>query len=442
LRIPVALLLAYVLRGLGRSWGGKQANGQGSRTKRIVVVRLDGMGDLVMTTPLFRELKLAYRDCRITVVVQERNRELLETNPYVDRVLSPGAVGPSRLLRGTRTNWSILNFYLKSLLREDFDIALHPRLGPDYYGSDLLLALVNAPRTVRYEQVADNRLAARITRLAFRDAVNLPRPAARHEVLSNLALLEDCVADRCESLPRVFPTTADRQDAAGLSMPGSSDALTLCVAFGALARRRQWPLERWAAAVGEIALTRTLSVLVLCAASEAPQGEYLRSMLGVPSSLVAGAPLRQLSVLLEQSHLFLGPDSGLAHLAAAAGCPCVIVSPHPLQGDPAHENSPVRFSPWSEQARVLGPEAASPPCAAGCSAIKPHCILQVSSQQVAATAEQLLELRRPARRLSWHPPRAVPPRTPPAPPIRPTSINTGLGGAWHANLRIDDGLQR
>jgi heptosyltransferase-2 len=194
--------------------------------------------------------------------------------------------------------------------------------------------------------------------------------------------------------------------------------------------------------VSEIALTRKISVLVLCAASEARQGEQLRAMLGVPSSLVSGAPLRQLSVLLEQSHLFMGPDSGLAHLAAAAGCPCVIVSPHPQQGDPAHENSPVRFSPWSAQARVLRPEAALPPCIGGCDAIKPHCILQVSSQQIVAAAEELLRLRREMRRIAWQPPGPMPPRTPPAPPIRPTPINTGLGGAWHANLRMDDGLQR
>jgi len=194
--------------------------------------------------------------------------------------------------------------------------------------------------------------------------------------------------------------------------------------------------------VSEIALRRNIRVLVLCAASEAPQGEQLRSLLGVPSSLVAGAPLRQLSVLLEQSHLFMGPDSGLAHLAAAAGCPCVIVSPHPQQGDPAHENSPVRFSPWNAQAQVLRPEAALPPCIGGCNAIKPHCILQVSSQQLAAAAEELLRRKREVRRISWQPPRPVPPRTPPAPPIRPASINTGLADAWHANLRMDDGLQR
>ena len=56
--------------------------------KSILVVRLDGLGDVVMSTPMFRELKRQSPNARLTVVVRERCREIIETNPFVDKIIA------------------------------------------------------------------------------------------------------------------------------------------------------------------------------------------------------------------------------------------------------------------------------------------------------------------------------------------------------------------
>jgi ADP-heptose:LPS heptosyltransferase len=52
----------------------------------ILVVALDGVGDMVITTPIFRELRLRFPDARIEVIADRRNVDLVRHNPHLDRV--------------------------------------------------------------------------------------------------------------------------------------------------------------------------------------------------------------------------------------------------------------------------------------------------------------------------------------------------------------------
>src|SRR5665811_1211403 len=56
-------------------------------TLSLLVIRLDGLGDVVLTTPLFRELKRAFAGSSCTVVVQDAFRPLLVTNPNIDEII-------------------------------------------------------------------------------------------------------------------------------------------------------------------------------------------------------------------------------------------------------------------------------------------------------------------------------------------------------------------
>src|SRR6266545_7976791 len=54
----------------------------------VLVLRPDGIGDVVMTGPFLRELRSALPYSRITLVVAPRALNFVETCPYVDRVLT------------------------------------------------------------------------------------------------------------------------------------------------------------------------------------------------------------------------------------------------------------------------------------------------------------------------------------------------------------------
>ena len=55
-------------------------------TRNILFLRYDRIGDMVITTPVFRELKLAYPEINISVLASKLNRGVLINNPYVDKI--------------------------------------------------------------------------------------------------------------------------------------------------------------------------------------------------------------------------------------------------------------------------------------------------------------------------------------------------------------------
>ena len=76
---------AYILRRLTRK---KSINFDIQKAINILFLRYDRIGDMVITTPVFRELKLAYPEINITVLASKANHCVLLNNPYVDRVIT------------------------------------------------------------------------------------------------------------------------------------------------------------------------------------------------------------------------------------------------------------------------------------------------------------------------------------------------------------------
>ena len=76
---------AYILRRLTRK---KSINFDIRKAKNILFLRYDRIGDMVITTPVFRELKLAYPEINITVLASKVNQGVLLNNPYVNEVFT------------------------------------------------------------------------------------------------------------------------------------------------------------------------------------------------------------------------------------------------------------------------------------------------------------------------------------------------------------------
>ena len=101
---------------------------------------------------------------------------------------------------------------------------------------------------------------------------------------------------------------------------------------------------------------------------------------GVHAASTAGVlGLRENAALIGMAALFVGMDSGPGHIAAALGVPVVIVSvpsPRRLAGSSSRAGA-VRTVDRSVHALVLRPAAHRDPCADGCEADAPHCILEL-----------------------------------------------------------------
>ena len=356
----------------------------------IIIFRLDAMGDVVMTTPLFRELKRAFPKSQCTAVVQSAFRPLLATNPHIDEILTPPKVAVPYLPRRARTLAAALLLYWRCLRGRRFDIAISPRWDLDEHLATLLCLLTNAARRVGYTE-RTSPLKQRLN-CGFDRAFNIclsPGPV-RHEVARNLAVLEALGATVQDSSLELLLTERDRAFASCLlaSIPSSSSLIALGI--GANSAGRRWPLGRYAECVSRLSRLVRVQPVIVCSAGERQQALHLAKLLSCEPIILSGVPLRQVCAVLQRCDLFIGNDSGAAHLAAAMDCKTIVTSRHPRNGDPNHGNSPLRFAPYGREVRVLQPPTGLDACTACCQVPEPHCITAVSVDDVLAAAARML----------------------------------------------------
>jgi heptosyltransferase-2 len=360
----------------------------------FILFRLDALGDLVLATPVFRELKRAYPTARITAVIQESYRPILETNPYIDELLSIPSTRNGGGLKHARYLLAALRFYWRELRGRHFDVAICPRWDVDEHLATLLCTLTKAQQRIGYSE----RTSAGKERLnrGFDRAFDIclePGPL-RHEVKRNLQIAEVLAGNVDKSATEVALTTEDREYANRVLHNVSASTVLLALGIGAQSPGRRWPLDRYAAVVNELAKQYPLHAVITCAPSEHELARQLADALAIGSTISDSAAIRETCALIERCDLFIGNDTGAAHLAAAVECPTIVISRHPKTGDPEHPNSPVRFAPWAVPGRVLQPERGLDDCDTRCREIsRPHCILQISVPEVVAAAAALLMQR-------------------------------------------------
>lgn len=312
--------------------------------RRILVLKLDEIGDFVLATPFLRELRANAAQAHITLIVKPSVLNLAETCPWVDRVFTYD--GQTRGQRAWQLRRQLRAWRLaRSQLRQPrADLAIIPRWGEDAYNATCLAAMARPRAILAWSESAT--AAKQAMNAGFDALVSHPLPphAAQHEVEHNLSLLHALGATVEDRSLAVWPTATDRQSAKARLPDGPR---WVALAPGALDPRRRWPVDRFAALADRLAAAHGLSPVVLGAADDPALPGAL--------DLRGRTTLREAAAVLERCVLFVGNDSGLKHLAAAEGLPVVELSAFRLGGNPNHGNSPDRFRAWGVPTRVLQP---------------------------------------------------------------------------------------
>jgi ADP-heptose:LPS heptosyltransferase len=359
----------------------------------ILVVRLDSIGDLVLMSPFFRELRRVNPNAWITVVIDRQWMNLMEHCPFVSEVLpfkTRRRFGKLELhIRALRISW-------KHLWQRRFDLALLPRWDIDHNHAAYVAYLSGAPYRVGYSENVtqlkrqyDRGLDILLTR-------TLDDRTSKHDAERNLDLLCQLGGIVIDDRLELWLGDDDREAArSALTSRGvSGDDLLIGIAPGAGHPKRMWPLARF------IELGRALHrqfgarFVVVGGQEDRERALYLQENLGVAAVSFAGElTLRQTGALLQHVPVVIANDSGPMHLAAAAGAAVVEISCHPIAGDLLHANSPVRFRPWVKEYAVLQPPQAARPCTCSCEWHEAHCILGVSVEAAREAAESVLAVR-------------------------------------------------
>ncbi len=387
---PLTRVLGQRLFGLDRPGRG-EAPGPAD-VRRILVVRLDEIGDAVMNVPLLRALRRGFPEAHLAAVMRPAAAALLAPCPYLDALhaLDTPARGASRLAGRYR---GALAFARARFPAERFDLAVVPRWEVDKYFATPLAYWSGAPLRIGYSERVSREKAVKNRGWDRLLTHPLPGGHGQHEVHRALGVAAFLGAPVDDDTLELWTTpedeaAAERLLAAAGVLPG---APLVALAPGAGLPRRQWPAARLAEVGRRLAAHSGLRPLVLGGPEDHQLGAEVAAGIGPAAvDLTGWASLRETVALVRRCQLFVGNDSGPMHLAAAAGTPVVAVSCHPRGADPEHHNAPERFGPWGAPSTVVRPELPRPPCPDGCTTTAPHCILGVSTTAVYEAARALL----------------------------------------------------
>ena len=295
--------------------------------RRILVVKLADIGDLLTATPALRALRRRYPTAQITALVTPHTASLLIGNDAVDHtMLFPKAVfdDPRGLVRPWRAARAValVAGLAARLRREAFDAValLHHLTTP--WGTSKYRALVRASGA-RVRAGLDNGAGGFLTHRAQDRGFG-----ARHEVdywLDTVTALGATVSAPALELHLTAEelAAADRRWSS-LGLDGRS-VVALHPGSGAFSRAKRWPVARFAA-VGDALALDGLAVAVVGGPEEASLAAQVRSAMAMPSVPLLGIPTpRDLAAALRRCTLFVGNDSGVMHCAATMGVPVVAV---------------------------------------------------------------------------------------------------------------------
>ena len=351
---------------------------------RILVIRPDHIGDVLLITPALRLLRRAFAESEITVLAGPWSAAALAHNTDIDRLETcrfPG-FDRDRPRQGIQA-YTQLRREAARLGGAGHQLALNLRA--DFWWGAALAAFAGIPHVWGFDTP---ECAPFLTHA-------LPAAHDEHQAGANLRLA--LAAAEAGALTEHVPThtqftATPTDDAAATALLRAADvpaaATLIAIHPGSGAAVKNWPAAGWHAVGGALAADKRVYFLVTAGPAEQALAKEVAA--GLPdgrSALVEHTPLGVVAALYARCALVLGPDSGPLHLAVAVGSPSVT-----LYG----ASDPVRFGPWgpADRHRVV---ASTIPCrhcgylALPAGALAQHpCMRFIAPEAVTAAASELL----------------------------------------------------
>jgi heptosyltransferase III len=262
---------------------------------RILILRGGAIGDFVLTLPALKLLRDRFPKAHLEILGYPQIAALAEKRFYADAIRSIESA-------------SLAKFFAKGT-------ELPAELVSYFGGFDLIVSYLSDP-----DKILQNNLKRCGTRMLLvgpskldnsaHAAVQLARP------LEALGLhLEDPAA--C-----VFPSKEDRDLARRYLEDHSRPIVALHPGSGS--ETKNWAIEKWIE-LGDLLFSAGYGLVVIAGeADEERAGTLESAWSGKPLRFVKHQPLPQLAALFEDG-LFIGHDSGISHIAAAAGARCILL---------------------------------------------------------------------------------------------------------------------
>ena len=338
------------------------------RVQKILVIKLDQIGDVVCSLPVFPILRRQFPNAKISALVGKEGEAILNRNPFVDEVIT------------FRANWFARNSWfnplefarvLFTLKKKGFD------LGFDLRGdlrNILLMTLAGVRYRVGYEIAGGGGLLHDMR----------PYDTRLHQVELNVRLVSNQVIGKTDLKPEIYLSEAERSQALReLRNHGAKEGGRL-IAIHAEAGypSKEWEEEKFEAFIKSLLSEPQNTILIFGISKARRLAEYFSNSDRV-INLVSTLTLRQMIAMLSLCHLFIGNDSGPSHIAQALGIPVVVIA--------SGTNEYEKWGVWTKRAAILKYLVPCSPCHLQYCNVEGHpCMSRISAEEVSEAARELM----------------------------------------------------
>lgn len=359
--------------------------------KRFLVINPFGIGDVLFTTPLLRNIKLQVPEAFIGYVANRRAAPALEANPDVDRLMIYERDAYHALGQRSRLAlWRAARDQLREIRALRFDAVIDCSLNTH---AGWLMALAGIRTRIGFDYKGRGRFLTR--RIPFSGY------EGRHVTEHYLSLLEILGLESRERGLSLPVTEEDRNWAADFLQARALQPGTAVAVFpgggaswGRDARYKRWDPARYAAAADKMIEKFKTPIILMGSFSEKDLGAEVAGQMRHPCCQAFDQTLRQTAALLRQARAAVVNDGGPLHIAAASGIPTVSIF------GPVDEKVYGPYPPRGHE--VVTADIACRPCyrnfrRAACGHLS--CLSRVTPEQVAARVEHILQDRQVESRI-------------------------------------------
>ncbi|MFA5355797.1 MAG: lipopolysaccharide heptosyltransferase II [Candidatus Omnitrophota bacterium] len=339
--------------------------------KRILIVRTDRIGDVLLSTPAIKAVRDSYPNAYIAVMVSPYARDIVEGNPYLDEVIIYDKDGRHK-------GWLGSLRLAARLKKKKFDLALilHPA-----NRAHIVIFLAGIRRRVGYDRKMGFLLTDRIK--------HTKQLGEKHEseyVLDLAGHLGIKPEDKKLFMP-VRPESEQWVEELFRYKGIQKTDKLLAVHPGASCPSKLWPNERFAAAADRLSEKYGFKVLVVAGPKDKELAESVVKNMRSPAVNLGGkTSVSQLASVLRRCDLFISNDSGPVHIAAAVGTPVISIFGRKQKG-----LSPLRWGPLGEKNKVIYKDVGCIECLAHNCAKEFTCLKSISVDDVVDAADSILK---------------------------------------------------
>ncbi|MEK7274070.1 MAG: glycosyltransferase family 9 protein [Candidatus Desantisbacteria bacterium] len=342
--------------------------------KKILVIKLVAIGDLVVALPALRALKQGFPHAHLTLMTTPRVREVVEGCPYLDEIIYYDILGKDKGISG-------LIKLIHTLKTKKFDLALEL---DHYYRITSLITYLSGIK---------NRAGFDLPGQGRRGLVTIKSPYLinKHEVEAFLEMAKTVgVGDASSELVPIWTSKEDERDIDSFFEQNKIQPDDFVVAIhpgtGPSATCRRWSPERFACLADWLIKEYKARVIFTGAPSEVELVNSILAFMQEKPIVAAGkTSLKQLAEIARRCGLFISVDTGPLHVAAAMGTRVI-----GLYGP----NIPSKWGPYGKGHLTVYKQLPCSPCTkqylgqvSRCQ--NPICMEQITVEDVKAQVDRL-----------------------------------------------------